>query len=246
MVQLWTPRPPDEAFADAAFAVQAAGARRASAVETAPAGATFAWLSDLDDVIRRRDVDDETFRILVSRADDGTRVVRAAFVRDGEPVVLEYGPSPAGDPHPLLVATYAAGLDLPEDVREEADEAAARRTATWSLDLLGRMAAGTGALYGTVTVEQPMPTPALLVSGAELSGTPFITRRLMDAVPDLVPALAATLAAKQHRALPGGVLFAGTAPFRTDGAPGVWADHARDAEAARLVGTAVNTFLQQG
>lgn len=243
MVQVWTPRPPLEAFAAVALAVQASGAEPTGAVETAPVGAGFAWLFDLDDAVRRRDVDVETFRQLVSGADDGVRVVRAAFVRDGEPVVVEYGASPAGDPHPMLVATYAAGLDLPEEVREEPDEAAARRTAGWSVALLSRMVADTGALYGTVTVEEPMPTPAQLASGAELTGTVLVSLRLTDAVPDLVPAMAAALPGAQELRLPEGTLFAGVRPFRTDGRASVWADHAQDTEVGRLVGTAVNDLL---
>jgi hypothetical protein len=245
MVQVWTPRPPVEAFAAVALAVQASGARGTGAVATAPVGATFAWLSDLDDVIRRQDVDEETFRMMLSREVDGTRVVRAAFVREGEPVVLEYGASPAGDPHPLLVATYAIGLDLPEDLREEADEVVARRTARWSLDLLERMASDTGALYGTVTVEGAMPTPAQLATGAELRGTPFVARTLTDAAPELLPALRVKLSALQEIDQASGTVFAATAPFRTDGAASAWADHIRDAEVGRLVGTAVDALLRQ-
>jgi uncharacterized membrane protein len=91
MVQVWTPRPPVEAFAAVSLALEVSGARPLGAVETASVGATFA--------------------------------------RDG------------------------------------ADEAAARRTATWSLDLPWRMVTDAGALYGTVTVESPMPTPAQLAAG---------------------------------------------------------------------------------
>lgn len=40
-------------------------------------------------------------------------------------------------------------------------------------------------------------------------------------------------------------VFANIAPFRTDGAPDVWADHAQDATVGRLVGTAVNALLNR-
>jgi hypothetical protein len=243
MVQVWTPRPPAEAFAAASRAVQASGATPAGAVQTAPAGLTFVWLSDLGDAVRRQDVDGDTYWQLVSGADTRIEVVRAAFVRDGEPVVVEYGPAPAGEVHPLIVATYAAGLDLPEDIREEADEVTARRTAEWSLALLSRMAADTGALYGTVTVEESMPTAAGLATGAELTGTPLVARALTDAAPDLLPALRAAMPDLQEIELPAGTLFAGDAPFRTDGGATVWADHAQDAQVGRLVGTAVNNML---
>jgi hypothetical protein len=77
------------------------------------------------------------------------------------------------------------------------------------------MAADTGALYGTVTVEEPMPTAAELAAGAELTGTPFVARALTDAAPDLLPALRAAMPDLQEIELPAGTLFAGDAPFRT-------------------------------
>ena len=45
--------------------------------------------------------------------------------------------------------------------------------------------------------------------------------------------------------VPAGTLVADIAPFRTDDGPDVWADHAQDAEAGRLVGTAVNNLLSR-
>jgi hypothetical protein len=119
----------------------------------------------------------------VSGVDTRTQLVRAAFIRDGEPVVVGYGPAPAGESHPLIVATYAAGLDLPEDMRKETDVAAAHRSAEWSLALLSRLAGDTGALYGTVTVEESMPSPTDLLHGMELTGTPFVARALTDSAP---------------------------------------------------------------
>lgn len=181
----------------------------------------------------------------MSGADTRVHVLQAAFTLDGEPVVVEYGPAPAGDSHPLIAATYAAGLDLPGDVRDEEDEMAAGRSARWSLALLAQMATNTGALYGTVTVEETMPSPADLANGAGLTGTPFVARRLTDSAPGLLPALRGTLPASQEIAWPTGTLFADVAPFRTDGAAGAWADHAQATKAGRLVGTAVNNQLNR-
>lgn len=244
MIQVWTPRPPVQAFAEASRAVQASGATPAGALQTAPAGSTFVRPADLGDEIRRQDVDIDTYWHLVSGADPRMQVVRAAFIRDGEPVVVQYGPAQAGDGHPLVVAAYAAGLDVPEDLREEADGIAARRSTDWSLALLSRMAAAdTGALYGTVTVEEPMPAAAELAAGAELTGTPFVARTLTDAAPDLLPALRTTMPGLQEIEWTAGTVFAGDALFRTDGAATAWADHAQDAEAGRLVGTAVSNLL---
>ena len=243
MVQVWTPQRAVQAFAAVSRAVQASGATPAGALETAPAGLTYVWRTDLGDALRQQDVDGDDYWQLVSGADTSIQVVRAAFIRGDEPVVVEYGPAPAGETHPLIVTTYAAGLDLPEDIREEADEATGRRTAQWSLSLLSRMAADTGALYGTVTVEESMPAAAELAAGAELTGTPFVARALSDAVPDLLPALRAAMANLQEIELATGTAFVGDAAFRTDGAATVWADHTLDAEVGRLVGTAVNTLL---
>jgi hypothetical protein len=132
--------------------------------------------------------------------------------------------------------------DPAADVREEADEVTARHTARWSMDLLARTAADTGALYGTVAVEQPMRTPAALAAGGELAGLPFVGRALTDAVSELLPALRNTLWDHQEIDVPVGTLFADIAPFRTDDGPDVWADHAQDAEAGPLVGTAVSSW----
>jgi hypothetical protein len=243
MVQVWTPRPPVEAFAAACRAVQASGATPAGALETAPAGLSYVWRTDLGDAVHQQDVEGDDFWRLLSGADTSIQVVRAAFVRADEPVVVEYGPAPASENHPLIVATYAAGLDLPEDIRDEADEANGRRTAQWSLSLLSALAADTGALYGTVTIEETMQAPAELAAGAELTGTPFVAHALTNAIPDLLPALRATLADLQEIELATGTAFAGDAATRSDGAPTVWADHAQDAEVGHLVGTAVNTLL---
>jgi hypothetical protein len=53
----------------------------------------------------------------------------------------------------------------------------------------------------------------------------------------------AKLTALQEIDRAAGTVFAATAPFRTDGAASAWADHARDAEAGRLVGTAVDALI---
>src|SRR5689334_18924107 len=95
MVQVWTPRPPVEAFAAACRAVQASGAAPTRALETAPAGLTYVWRTDLGGAVQQKDVDGDAYWRLVSGADTSTQVVRAAFVRADESVVVEYGPAPA-------------------------------------------------------------------------------------------------------------------------------------------------------
>jgi hypothetical protein len=66
-----------------------------------------------------------------------------------------------------------------------------RRTAQWSLSLLSRLAADTGALYGTVTVEETMPAVFVLDVGWVFCCLSFVAHALTDAVPDLLPALRA-------------------------------------------------------
>jgi hypothetical protein len=49
--------------------------------------------------------------------------------------------------------------------------------------------------------------------------------------------------ASQEIPWPDGALFADTAPFRTDGADGVWVDHSQSTAVGRLVGSAVMDLL---
>jgi hypothetical protein len=232
-IAVWSPEDEESVFGRASDVAVEFGCVPAGVVELAPRGRRFAMVQDLGDrVIGRRSADE--FESAVHGGDAKLRPVKAGYRRKGMgTVVVEHLLGTETEPHPVAVSLSADALGTPEELWNAKERKAARKLADWATDVLRELTARTGAAYGAIGVEESLPTPSALRSGASIGTLPFISAAIGPAVLDRCQAAFGP----QHRVdWPHGAFFTGWQPFA--GGDPVAVDHRALTAASIALGTA--------
>jgi hypothetical protein len=243
MIQGYSLDPEAETFAAVCRSVEHSGRHPSGVVETLPWPTRFTSLTDVAGQ-KILHLGDDQFRTLTSGQHREHRPVRAGFRRGEHLVVVEYGRAPTGELHPIIVATHAGLLGLPEDIWDEDDRASAEELASWSMGLLAEAVRDANALYAAIDVERSLPTPAELADGQGSIGQPFISQALIDSDPTLLPSLRTLRANDEEITWPSGHLFTSIVPFRTTG-QSEYSTAEKDEPVARLIGSAALRLANQ-
>jgi len=139
-----------------------------------------------------------------------------------------------GEAHPVAVSVSADALGLPEELWKAKDRKAAYKLAGWATDVLRRLAGRTGAVYGAIAVEETLPTPSALRTGASIAGLPFLSAELPASVLDKFHA---AFGRTQPVHWAEGTLFPGWKPFAQGNPAAV--DRAALAAASAALGNAL-------
>ncbi|TDW76369.1 hypothetical protein EV653_1515 [Kribbella pratensis] len=99
-------------------------------------------------------------------------------------VIVERLFAAEGETHPVAISLSARELGWPEALWTAKDRKAAYKLAGWATDVLRELTARTGALYGSIAVEETLPTPSALRAGISISSLPFLSAELPTAVFD--------------------------------------------------------------
>ncbi|MFC6157076.1 hypothetical protein [Kribbella jiaozuonensis] len=181
-IAVWVASDDELAFGQACDTAIEFGCTSSGVVEIAPRGRAFAMLQDLEDRSTEH-LSGAEFDSMVHGAHPMSRPLKAGFRRKGiGTVIVEHLLGTATEPHPVAISLSAGALGWPEELSTAKDRKAAYRLAVWATDVLRDLTARTGALYGSIAVEETLPTPTALSTGTPLSTQPFLSTNLPPAV----------------------------------------------------------------
>jgi hypothetical protein len=212
-IAVWSPEDEESVFGRTCDVVVAAGCVPAGVVESAPRGRQYAMLQDLDDRSQAQ-LGADAFEAAVHGRDPVLRPLKAGYrIKGWGTVVVEHLFGTEGETHPVAVSLAADRLGLPDSTWKASDRKAAHRLAEWATGVLRELTVGTGAVYGAIGVEETLPTPSALRTGAPIGSVVFVTSALPDGVQ-----------ARFRAALPGvqwpaGEFFPGWHPFAESPTP---------------------------
>ncbi|GAA0942428.1 hypothetical protein GCM10009554_34910 [Kribbella koreensis] len=205
-IAVWSPEDEESVFGRACDVVVAAGCAPAGVVESAPRGRQYAMLQDLDDRSTAQ-LGADAFDAVVHGRDPVLRPLKAGYrVKGWGAVIVEHLLGTEKEMHPVAVSLAADRLGLPDSSWKASDRKAARRLAQWATGVLRELTVGTGAVYGAIGVEETLPTPSALRSGAPVGTVVFVA----SALPDVQALFGAAVPGVQW---PTGEFFPGWHPF---------------------------------
>ena len=138
------------------------------------------WSADDEELVfgRACDVAGEFGCVLTGVAEEWP-AKKVGYRRQGlGTVIVERLFAAEGETHPVAISLSARELGWPEALWTAKDRKAAYKLAGWATDVLRELTARTGALYGSIAVEETLPTPSALQTGISISGLPFLSTEL--------------------------------------------------------------------
>ncbi|MFD3402270.1 hypothetical protein ACFWUU_16420 [Kribbella sp. NPDC058693] len=181
-IAVWAGSGDELAFGRACDTAVEFGCAPSGAVEVGPRGEPFAMLQDLEDRSTEH-LNGADFDSMVHGGHPVSRPLKAGFRRKGTgTVIVEHLLGTATEPHPVAISLSAGALGWPKELSTAKDRKAADRLAAWATDVLRDLTARTEALYGSIAVEETLPTPTALRTGTPLSTQPFLSTNLPPAV----------------------------------------------------------------
>ena len=233
-IAVWVAENEELTFGRACDTVGELGLVPSGVVEVAPRGRQFGMVQDLEDrsTVLLGPVE---FESMLHGGDPVSRSLKAGY-RGGRlgAVVVEHLFGTDGEAHPVAVSVSADALGLPEELWKAKDRKAAYKLAGWATDVLRRLAGRTGAVYGAIAVEETLPTPSALRTGASIAGLPFLSAELPASVLDKFHA---AFGRTQPVHWAEGTLFPGWKPFAQGNPAAV--DRAALAAASAALGNAL-------
>ncbi|WP_432893183.1 hypothetical protein ACQPYH_19415 [Kribbella sp. CA-245084] len=144
-------------------------------------------------------------------SEDGPGVSKVGYRGKGlGTVIVEHLFGPDTEAHPVAISLSAAALGWPEGMWTANDRKAAYKLAGWATDVLRELTARTGALYGSIAVEETLPTPSALRAGTPITSLPFLSAKLPPAA---LRTFQAAFPQTQPIAWHHGTFFPGWRPF---------------------------------
>lgn len=179
-IAVWTAEDDEQAFGRACDIAVEFGCTPSGVVELAPRGRPFAMLQDLAD---RSTVEltGAEFESAVHGGDPVSRPLKAGYRAKGT-VIVEHLYGTEVEAHPVAISLSAGALGLPQELWRSKDRKAAYKLAAWATDVLRELTARTGAVYGSIAVEETLPTPSALRAGHAISSLPFLSASLPSTV----------------------------------------------------------------
>jgi hypothetical protein len=182
MIAVWVASDDEVAFGQACDTAVEYGCTPSGVVEVAPRGRPFAMLQDLEDRSTAQ-LSGAEFESMVHGAGSESRPLKAGYrAKRLGTVIIEHLFGTEKEPHPVAISLSAGALGWPEDPWTSKDRKAAYKLADWATDVLRDLTARTGALYGSIAIEETLPTPTALRAGTPISTLPFLSTKLAPAV----------------------------------------------------------------
>lgn len=210
----------DESFRLLYTAVCAGVETRLNYVETIPREYDYDAVGEAPELATTIKITDSAAGELPYRDDDGQRLIRAyVAVEDVGPVVVTYEAAKSAKRHPVTAYFGDDVLGIPEEVWSEEDRAQAVKLYAWASRTFDAACTRTGALYGQLAAERPLPLPAELAEGTDFDGAVYLSAELIGAERSFVDSLHARYGDEVVRKVPGGVVLDGHVPFGETGVP---------------------------
>lgn len=181
-IAVWVAGDDELAFGQACDSAVEFGCTASGVVEIGPRGRAFGMVQDLEDrsIVQLGAAD---FDSMVHGRHPVSRPLKAGFrVKRWGTVIVEHLLGTEAEPHPVAISLSAGALGWPEELSTAKDRKAAYRLAGWATDVLRDLTARTGALYGSIAVEETLPTPTRLRAGTPVGTLPFLSAKLPPAV----------------------------------------------------------------
>ncbi|WP_134116852.1 hypothetical protein [Kribbella kalugense] len=154
------------------------------------------------------------FESVVRGGDPVSRALKAGYRGKGlGTVIVEHLFGTEVETHPVAVSLSAGALGLPEGLWTLKDRKAAYKLAGWASDVLRDLTSRTGAVYGSIAIEETLPTPSALRASHSISSLPFLSTKLPAVVLDKFHT---AFSRTQPVAWPHGIFFPGWTPFAKD------------------------------
>jgi hypothetical protein len=210
MIAVWVAQDEEMAFGRACDVANEFGCVPSGVIEASPRGRSFRMVQDLEDRWTARLGFGELDSMVHGR-DPVSRSLKAGYRGKGlGTVIVEHLFGTEAETHPVAVSLSAGALGLPDELRKPKDRKAAYKLAGWATDVLRELTARTGALYGSIAVEETLPTPSALRAGTPISSLPFLSAKLPPAV---LHALRTAFPQTQPISWPHGTFFPSWKPF---------------------------------
>lgn len=181
-IAVWVAGNDEVAFGQACDTAAEFGCTPSGAVEVAPRGRPFVMLQDLEDraTVQLGGADLDS---MVHGQHPVSRPLKAGYrAKPWGTTIVEHLLGTEAEPHPVAISSSAGALGWPEELWTAKDRKAAYRLAAWATDVLRDLTARTGALYGSIAVEETLPTPTALRAGTPISSLPFLSANLPPGV----------------------------------------------------------------
>lgn len=209
-IAVWVAGNDEVAFGQACDTAAEFGCTPSGAVEVAPRGRPFVMLQDLEDraTVQLGGADLDS---MVHGQHPVSRPLKAGYrAKPWGTTIVEHLLGTEAEPHPVAISLSAGALGWPDELWTAKDRKTAYRLAAWATDVLRDLTARTGALYGSIAVEETLPTPTALRAGTPISSLPFLSANLP---PGVLRAFHTAFPKTQPTNWPHGTFFPAWKPF---------------------------------